>query len=102
MIRPPPSSTPFPYTTFFRSDQPIPPQRVRQLQPHVPTKLDLASVPRLPDIVLPDRKRTRLHSTHANISHAVFCLKKQTLLMTEDGQVRTRGLEPVGGGGGTG
>ena len=40
-------------TVTLPPDRPVPPQPVRQLQPHVPTKLDLPSVPRLPDIVLP-------------------------------------------------
>src|SRR6476620_12483979 len=65
MIRRPPRSTLFPYTTLFRSRarQDGPPSR--HAAPHVD-----AGVAR-------DRKSTRLNSSHANISYAVFCLKKQ-------------------------
>src|SRR3712207_7526384 len=100
MIRRPPRSTLFPYTTLFRSQDRI----VRQLK-------DVAPVPSLGLLGLPllggcaeglqppdhgpgesaqrrrvfaaelagpaDRKSTRLNSSHANISYAVFCLKKK-------------------------
>src|SRR3712207_8626121 len=82
MIRRPPRSTLFPYTTLFRS-QPHPrggahapahaaaPARLR---PRTPAALPLRGVaPR----VAQDRKSTRLNSSHANISYAVFCLKKK-------------------------
>src|SRR5215203_7017596 len=65
MIRRPPRSTLFPYTTLFRSVQPR--QRGRAaLRPHGQ------------EGDRPDRKSTRLNSSHANISYAVFCLKKKT------------------------
>src|SRR2546430_7783166 len=65
MIRRPPRSTLFPYTTLFRSHQP---------QAHRPPR-DPATPPgRQPDR---DRKSTRLNSSHSQISYAVFCLKKK-------------------------
>src|SRR3712207_7436546 len=87
MIRRPPRSTLFPYTTLFRSDEQILQRLValnheraeeekrgviRWLRPEFqnkqrPTQMDL------------DRKSTRLNSSHANISYAVFCLKKKHL-----------------------
>src|SRR3712207_7973191 len=86
MIRRPPRSTLFPYTTLFRS----PPQRVRRAGDRrgdgagQPLALQARDRPRdaLPDRrdeVRPaqDRKSTRLNSSHANISYAVFCLKKK-------------------------
>src|SRR3712207_7416336 len=84
MIRRPPRSTLFPYTTLFRSigvRQLLPPQKGRALQrawePVLDDleggALDLAVVP----IDTVDRKSTRLNSSHANISYAVFCLKKK-------------------------
>src|SRR6266702_6041649 len=63
MIRRPPRSTLFPYTTLFRS----PPARP-QLPPYVCCR---KSAPKL------DRKSTRLNSSHVAISYAVFCLKKK-------------------------
>src|SRR3712207_6904939 len=92
MIRRPPRSTLFPYTTLFRSELP---------QILVPTKnfsgdllvvdLGIFEVKNMytPDKILQkidssiivqqvkDRKSTRLNSSHANISYAVFCLKKK-------------------------
>src|SRR6202040_4386101 len=66
MIRRPPRSTLFPYTTLFRSKRE--PSGVRQAIVAFPKTLD----PRL------DRKSTRLNSSHPSISYAVFCLKKKT------------------------
>src|SRR3712207_7701908 len=95
MIRRPPRSTLFPYTTLFRSKdllatreapttwgaQPFREQRfdfdatvVRRLR-----EAGAVLVAKLPMIELAggDRKSTRLNSSHANTSHAVFCLKKK-------------------------
>src|SRR3712207_7795088 len=92
MIRRPPSSTLFPYTTLFRSGQVAP----GRPGPELPQDAvhDRAVV--LPPLAAPavfgqkrrdtlpspvrqlDRKSTRLNSSHANISYAVFCLKKKT------------------------
>src|SRR3712207_7756299 len=93
MIRRPPRSTLFPYTTLFRSrpqrlvdraplgDLKKPPalrftQRATQLELETYT-VDLP-VLGLAFLAIPlDRKSTRLNSSHANISYAVFCLKKK-------------------------
>src|SRR5438270_5790344 len=75
MIRPPPRSTLFPYTTLFRSPikRGLFGDRVRDLARLHPGGL-LGSG--LPFDVL-DRKSTRLNSSHSQISYAVFCLKKK-------------------------
>src|SRR3712207_7157897 len=80
MIRRPPRSTLFPYTTLFRSHGGD--QRVRA-PPRLP-QLPLALLAQgaigvVAELVVPllDRKSTRLNSSHANISYAVFCLKKK-------------------------
>src|SRR3712207_7109429 len=70
MIRRPPRSTLFPYTTLFRSDLGEHQVRVLPLLPVVPEE-------GLGQLVVLDRKSTRLNSSHANISYAVFCLKKK-------------------------
>src|SRR3712207_7409785 len=79
MIRRPPRSTLFPYTTLFRSL--LASLLFRGLRfVHVPTTLISAfdSVLSLKQAVnARDRKSTRLNSSHANISYAVFCLKKK-------------------------
>src|SRR3712207_8717410 len=87
MIRRPPRSTLFPYTTLFRSallDQPRP--QPLEVRGHRPVRPGLLVPP--PSLVHPadghddgplDRKSTRLNSSHANISYAVFCLKKKYL-----------------------
>src|SRR2546430_10066248 len=93
MIRQPPRSTLFPYTTLFRSQAERLADEVlvrggdqhRPAQPH-----DLVEVPgereRVPGVLVevvagvqhdPDRKSTRLNSSHSQISYAVFCLKKK-------------------------
>src|SRR3712207_7977062 len=83
MIRRPPRSTLFPYTTLFRSRLlGVAVDRVRHrlfrraqevmnLAEHRPDAAHLEHQPL-------DRKSTRLNSSHANISYAVFCLKKKT------------------------
>src|SRR3712207_6994868 len=98
MIRRPPRSTLFPYTTLFRSDV----DQAVDVLLHLDERAELGEVPHLaldaradrvllgelvPRIALDlleaerdaarrDRKSTRLNSSHANISYAVFCLKK--------------------------
>src|SRR3982750_4667312 len=68
MIRRPPRSTLFPYTTLFRSDEERHHRgRVLALGPH--DQRAMTGV---------DRKSTRLNSSHGYISYAVFCLKKKT------------------------
>src|SRR3712207_9000937 len=100
MIRRPPRSTLFPYTTLFRSELPLDGVHA---QPVGQRGEDLQRLPRLlllllrreetqrAHVVQPvgelddqhpgvaDRKSTRLNSSHANISYAVFCLKKKKI-----------------------
>src|SRR5271165_7479286 len=69
MIRRPPRSTLFPYTTLFRSHQPFVAERLaRPLHPRG------RKGPQ-------DRKSTRLNSSHVKISYAVFCLKKKKIIL---------------------
>src|SRR5256885_9799930 len=70
MIRRPPRSTLFPYTTLFRSQLNGSPMAVGE---DVNAEFPLAIIERQ----LPDRKSTRLNSSHLVISYAVFCLKKK-------------------------
>src|SRR3712207_7431492 len=83
MIRRPPRSTLFPYTTLFRSAAVTLTLLVRPLVNHGTAAASLAerglidlTMP-LSARTIPDRKSTRLNSSHANISYAVFCLKKK-------------------------
>src|SRR2546430_11720242 len=79
MIRRPPRSTLFPYTTLFRSIlQPglvIPVGKLALAQFLPPSALDLVIGRRFKGCL--DRKSTRLNSSHSQISYAVFCLKKK-------------------------
>src|SRR3712207_7291556 len=83
MIRRPPRSTLFPYTTLFRSIEPK--WQKRWADAEVFKAVDFADKPKwygLVEFPYPsgagiDRKSTRLNSSHANISYAVFCLKKK-------------------------
>src|SRR5688572_31606300 len=70
MIRRPPRSTLFPYTTLFRS-----PGRADDGEAVAHARAHGADARRLP---AQDRKSTRLNSSHSQISYAVFCLKKKT------------------------
>src|SRR3712207_8641685 len=98
MIRRPPRSTLFPYTTLFRSQlsgesdnhgrlaralgargpRSIPLRERALLLEHEETPSELDQTAAHPGIAGLDRKSTRLNSSHANISYAVFCLKKKT------------------------
>src|SRR3712207_7361274 len=100
MIRRPPRSTLFPYTTLFRSGAAVPaalrPGAAAGPRGDRPRYLRAAAVGRggrlTPEpagaaerlttrgMRFEDRKSTRLNSSHANISYAVFCLKKNKLL----------------------
>src|SRR2546430_7281278 len=80
MIRRPPRSTLFPYTTLFRSVSISLPDSISENLP------DLGSLPGVGELVshdspdapkTADRKSTRLNSSHSQISYAVFCLKKK-------------------------
>src|SRR2546422_7590489 len=85
MIRRPPRSTLFPYTTLFRSpsflNSPDRPERqvvidLGESGSGGQTEGGVLSVPFL------DRKSTRLNSSHGYISYAVFCLKKKNMIQT--------------------
>src|SRR2546430_9628185 len=82
MIRRPPRSTLFPYTTLFRSlNHTRPPFNVKALRQAVAYSLDLEQIVKgvWLNVGVPakDRKSTRLNSSHSQISYAVFCLKKK-------------------------
>src|SRR5688572_30946592 len=75
MIRRPPRSTLFPYTTLFRSrhcrsDQTFCVRKMCKSRNRDPAHLRVC-------VARPDRKSTRLNSSHSQISYAVFCLKKK-------------------------
>src|SRR5256885_8261487 len=91
MIRRPPRSTLFPYTTLFRSrerDIVLPASGIRRLRVTTRGRIrriaslrvllvrEVAPAPEDPPVAL-DRKSTRLNSSHLVISYAVFCLKKK-------------------------
>src|SRR3712207_7512139 len=95
MIRRPPRSTLFPYTTLFRSADEVVVPPGYTAKAFIPWGTALfedspAFVPGHPDAGVPngntaadqDRKSTRLNSSHANISYAVFCLKKKNIPYT--------------------
>src|SRR3712207_7951890 len=90
MIRRPPRSTLFPYTTLFRSVfSAAPEDGVETVEQVTVERSDLHRADQWPDVLrsqaavvgegvlFQDRKSTRLNSSHANISYAVFCLKKK-------------------------
>src|SRR3712207_7036356 len=100
MIRRPPRSTLFPYTTLFRSDPAeltgIVTEALDNVDSTVTQIRSIVHALRDPDAAAPlaerlrreaslartglgDRKSTRLNSSHANISYAVFCLKKKNI-----------------------
>src|SRR5438034_2770919 len=86
MIRRPPRSTLFPYTTLFRSESSASAGKRSRMEEHIEVEGNVVTV--LPGTmfrveldnkhqVLADRKSTRLNSSHTVISYAVFCLKKK-------------------------
>src|SRR5258708_28885723 len=81
MIRRPPRSTLFPYTTLFRSANPKP---ILQLAPgnRVDVLVQASTVKNTYNFGTQDRKSTRLNSSHQIISYAVFCLKKKKMICT--------------------
>src|SRR5258708_30324160 len=96
MIRRPPRSTLFPYTTLFRSRHPArhlldkrhrPTARIPVLRKAPPTCRFAGAAAR------EDRKSTRLNSSHQIISYAVFCLKKKKKKETKSDSNTTRGSE---------
>src|SRR2546422_3233171 len=86
MIRRPPRSTLFPYTTLFRSRAARPPRAARaggHRRRHVEPRRD--------------RKSTRLNSSHGYISYAVFCLKKKKIHTQREGRTQPRSFGGEGG-----
>src|SRR2546422_1664863 len=97
MIRRPPRSTLFPYTTLFRShmiksdatmllrpktglkDMIVELNPGTQSRPTVKSGFTVPVANTRPDVNLEDRKSTRLNSSHGYISYAVFCLKKKNI-----------------------
>src|SRR5215203_7180638 len=79
MILRPPRSTLFPYTTLFRFAK-----RSRESEPLVIESISAMTVPFMTAKRFADRKSTRLNSSHANISYAVFCLKKKKTISLYD------------------
>src|SRR3712207_8734859 len=98
MIRRPPRSTLFPYTTLFRSHERVlfelvmeklTAGRLESQRLLAPLVIELSAAQRHAVMQhkqaldrFGDRKSTRLNSSHANISYAVFCLKKKELITT--------------------
>src|SRR5256885_4599781 len=113
MIRPPPRSTLFPYTTLFRSSAPVKRSRSRArslMRPQSSSDTRSTAAPRRvratpwtrtsstrarPFVPREDRKSTRLNSSHLVISYAVFCLKKKV----GGGLDETDATQEGGGGG---
>src|SRR3712207_7172952 len=90
MIRRPPRSTLFPYTTLFRSARSSPREGARRApwgasgcpqerQCHQRAQEKASKGEETQSVETRDRKSTRLNSSHANISYAVFCLKKKIM-----------------------
>src|SRR3712207_7817039 len=78
MIRRPPRSTLFPYTTLFRSADADVARLAHELAQELVVDILVQEEPGAGRAALTgDRKSTRLNSSHANISYAVFCLKKK-------------------------
>src|SRR3712207_8987212 len=97
MIRRPPRSTLFPYTTLFRSLCLMHWHDSRCCPVEHGLEVDCAYQPReatsnpleVRKLVKKDRKSTRLNSSHANISYAVFCLKKKNKQKSQNGYTTT-------------
>src|SRR2546429_6389563 len=97
MIRRPPRSTLFPYTTLFRSLREFPAVEQRELKDDR-TKFWTKNIHRFHELfefrvavyqrffVRKDRKSTRLNSSHGYISYAVFCLKKKNNLVVQSSE----------------
>src|SRR3712207_6904484 len=91
MIRRPPRSTLFPYTTLFRSRVVkdyflICESYLQAIGGATPSRIEAIDMARRglhnegSELLREDRKSTRLNSSHANISYAVFCLKKKNIV----------------------
>src|SRR2546426_3747735 len=86
MIRRPPRSTLFPYTTLFRSAAPSSPSRGSRTatspRAGAAPRRTAGTAARAGDVA--DRKSTRLNSSHLVISYAVFCLKKKKKILKQE------------------
>src|SRR3712207_8719664 len=94
MIRRPPRSTLFPYTTLFRSEGKVAAEAASGKNSHFDAKVIPSVAYTDPEVAWAglteneckakgiDRKSTRLNSSHANISYAVFCLKKKKTIIS--------------------
>src|SRR2546427_7044918 len=94
MIRRPPRSTLFPYTTLFRSRNGVrfAEQRPERLRAHASGRCTCgAPLTARPTRI--DRKSTRLNSSHSQISYAVFCLKKKKKTLGNISLSEIRGVQ---------
>src|SRR3712207_8534430 len=90
MIRRPPRSTLFPYTTLFRSGLHLQARAERRGARAAPRpRAERPDDPVIVGCAGRDRKSTRLNSSHANISYAVFCLKKNRLVWVNGSPLRS-------------
>src|SRR2546427_5675749 len=92
MIRRPPRSTLFPYTTLFRS-MCLPIQYALTYPDRAPNERVQTNLAKLGSLTFEepdgeDRKSTRLNSSHSQISYAVFCLKKKKIKEQSNGVIR--------------
>src|SRR2546430_3236700 len=105
MIRRPPRSTLFPYTTLFRSTSTPNPEPSAKTEAHTETTVEHGAGCHCQEFteqsfterpsqsqreveITRDRKSTRLNSSHSQISYAVFCLKKKNNCCVSEGQLR--------------
>src|SRR3712207_8887734 len=95
MIRRPPRSTLFPYTTLFRSLGEVAREVGAGAAGRNPGRIARAFTRPVTEAAIDyqrryrDRKSTRLNSSHANISYAVFCLKKTKMNASDNRRIRT-------------
>src|SRR2546426_9326166 len=99
MIRRPPRSTLFPYTTLFRSCTEGPMIAIHAASHRIDSKAttnpDAAAPDRLRSRKTLDRKSTRLNSSHLVISYAVFCLKKKNIHVQHTRSGLSHGIREV-------
>src|SRR2546427_9383868 len=90
MIRRPPRSTLFPYTTLFRSEQAMSTPSAKNRRPRCSgtgaPRHEVLEPGADSDRAPADRKSTRLNSSHSQISYAVFCLKKKKHVQKKSGK----------------
>src|SRR3989449_8332875 len=92
MIRRPPRSTLFPYTTLFRSDvnNVIARSATQAPDRHHASEYEAGRHEAVQQGALQDRKSTRLNSSHGYISYAVFCLKKKNKMKNRNDNTQRR------------